>query len=356
MYPARGIAELWQPAHTGHFDALGRLLGRTRAALLESLAEPASTHTLARLHGLAPSTVSEHLAVLHEAGLVGRRRHRHTILYHQTSLGTELASGGQAGLPDQAPRGRPGRERGRGLTHLGAFRWLALCWRESLRCTAKPSRGSAPVSPWRRHMGLMDKVKAQATQLAEQTRQAAEQGKAKLDQAQANRRGDQMLRQLGVLVLADRTGRGAPDGQAKIDQLVNDISAYERENGLNLTADPAPQSGVPQQPNPFGGQPQGGQPQGGQPQGGQPQGGGGFQGGGQAPAAAASRVAAPGRSQARPDSASRSSPARTPDLRPADGARAEHSAFPAWSICGRRPARRCGPGRSAAGLAAVCRR
>ena len=127
-------------------------------------------------------------------------------------------------------------------------------------------------------MGLMDKVKAQATQLAEQTRQAAEQGKAKLDQAQANRRGDQMLRQLGVLVLADRTGRAAPDGQAKIDQLVNDISAYERENGLNLTAEPAAQSGVPQQPNPFAGPPQGGPPQGGQPQG-----GGGFQGGGQAP-------------------------------------------------------------------------
>ena len=127
-------------------------------------------------------------------------------------------------------------------------------------------------------MGLMDKVKAQATQLAEQTRQAAEQGKAKLDQAQANRRGDQMLRQLGVLVLADRTGRGAPDGQAKIDQLVNDISAYERENGLNLTTEPAAPSGVPQQPNPFAGPPQGGPPSGGQPQG-----GGGFQGGGQAP-------------------------------------------------------------------------
>lgn len=98
VYPARGIAELWQPAHTRHFDALGRLLGRTRASLLESLAEPASTHTLARRHGLAPSTASEHLAVLNQAGLVTRRRHRHTILYHQTSLGTELASGGQAGF------------------------------------------------------------------------------------------------------------------------------------------------------------------------------------------------------------------------------------------------------------------
>ncbi len=123
-------------------------------------------------------------------------------------------------------------------------------------------------------MGLMDRVKAQATQLAQQTKDAAEQGKAKLDQAQAGRRADAMLRQLGALVYADRTGRGTSDGQAKIDQLINDISTHERENGLNLTADPAaqatmpPQSTVPPQssgppqtsfppdpPSPFPGQP-----------------------------------------------------------------------------------------------------
>jgi DNA-binding transcriptional ArsR family regulator len=95
IYPARGIAELWQPAPTIHSPALGRLLGQTRAALLESLAEPASTHTLARRHELAPSTVSEHLAILRQARLITRRRHRHTVLYQQTPLGTELANGGQ---------------------------------------------------------------------------------------------------------------------------------------------------------------------------------------------------------------------------------------------------------------------
>jgi DNA-binding transcriptional ArsR family regulator len=102
VYPARGIAELWQPAHGVHFEALGHLLGRTRAALLESLAEPASTHTLARRHELAPSTVSEHLTVLRQARLITRRRHRHTVLYQQTPLGTELASGGLA-----SPAARP---------------------------------------------------------------------------------------------------------------------------------------------------------------------------------------------------------------------------------------------------------
>ena len=99
-------------------------------------------------------------------------------------------------------------------------------------------------------MGLMDRVKAQAQVLAQQTKDAAEQGKARLDQAQAGNRANALLRQLGALVYADRTGRGTPDGQAKIEQLINDLSAHERENGLNLTADPGlpPQSTVPPQP------------------------------------------------------------------------------------------------------------
>ncbi|HEX3389569.1 MAG TPA: DUF5937 family protein [Streptosporangiaceae bacterium] len=93
-YPARGIAEMWQPARTAQSDALARLLGRTRAALLESLAEPASTHTLARRHDLAPSTVSEHLSALRDARLVSSRRQRHAVMYQQTRLGVALASGG----------------------------------------------------------------------------------------------------------------------------------------------------------------------------------------------------------------------------------------------------------------------
>jgi hypothetical protein len=120
-------------------------------------------------------------------------------------------------------------------------------------------------------MGLMDRVKAQASQLAQQAMDATQEGKAKLDQVQAGRRGDAMLRQLGALVFAERTGRGTPDSQAKIDQLVNDISAHEQSNGLNLTADPASTFPGPA-PSPFqGGPAQGGQApfQGGPEQGGQ---------------------------------------------------------------------------------------
>ena len=80
-------------------------------------------------------------------------------------------------------------------------------------------------------MGLMDKVKAQATELAQQ-------GKAKYDQVQATRRADALLRNLGALVFKDRTGRGAPDSQAQIDKLVADLSAHESANGINLSPEP----------------------------------------------------------------------------------------------------------------------
>jgi len=106
-------------------------------------------------------------------------------------------------------------------------------------------------------MGLMDRVKAQATELAQQ-------GKAKYDQVQATRRADAMLRNLGALVYQERTGRGVPDSQAQVDKLVADLSAHEAANGINLSPEPtdppgSPGAGQPGSPgSPGSGQPQGG--------------------------------------------------------------------------------------------------
>jgi hypothetical protein len=97
-------------------------------------------------------------------------------------------------------------------------------------------------------MGLMDKVKAQASQVAQKTQETAQEGKAKLDQAQASRRADALLRQLGAATFAERTDRGTAGSHAKIDKLINDLSALERENGLNLTDQPQPT--VPQPGSP----------------------------------------------------------------------------------------------------------
>lgn len=106
-------------------------------------------------------------------------------------------------------------------------------------------------------MGLMDRVKAQANQLAQMTQDAAQEGRNRIDQAQANRRGDALLRQLGAAVFADRTGRGTPDSQAKIEQLISEISAHEQQNGLNLTSpQPSwPEPNAPQQNVPPAGNP-----------------------------------------------------------------------------------------------------
>ena len=46
-------------------------------------------------------------------------------------------------------------------------------------------------------MGLMDKVRAQANQIAQKTQETARDSKIKFDQAQAKRRGDMMLQQPG---------------------------------------------------------------------------------------------------------------------------------------------------------------
>jgi glycine cleavage system aminomethyltransferase T len=79
-------------------------------------------------------------------------------------------------------------------------------------------------------MGLMDKVKAQATVLAQKTQDT-------IDQVQARRRADDLLCELGGLVYADRTGRGNADTHAQVDKLIADIKAHEAENGISVTPD-----------------------------------------------------------------------------------------------------------------------
>lgn len=89
IYTARGVAELWR-APVEPDAALARLLGRTRAALLAALDEPASTTTLARRHRLGAATVSEHLTVLRDAGLVTARRDGRRVLYERTEVARVL--------------------------------------------------------------------------------------------------------------------------------------------------------------------------------------------------------------------------------------------------------------------------
>ncbi|WUH91788.1 winged helix-turn-helix domain-containing protein [Streptomyces sp. NBC_00433] len=93
IYPARGIGNLWQAGAGGDAGtpALARLIGRTRARLLTGLTEPAATGWLAHRYGLAPATVSQHLGVLRDTGLVAASRHGYEVRYRRTELGDVLA-------------------------------------------------------------------------------------------------------------------------------------------------------------------------------------------------------------------------------------------------------------------------
>lgn len=100
-------------------------------------------------------------------------------------------------------------------------------------------------------MGLMDKVRAQGTQLAQIAQETAREGKVKLDQAQAKRRADAMFRDLGAAVYAERTGRATPDTKDRIDRLVDALSRQEASQGLG---DPdGPTGGADGPPGPAGG-------------------------------------------------------------------------------------------------------
>ncbi|MEU9992936.1 ArsR family transcriptional regulator [Streptomyces sp. NPDC048045] len=90
IYPARGRATLSEAPPPVTDRALARLLGRPRARLLSLLAEPASTTELAHRLNVTPGAVSQHLAVLYDAGLLSRTRSGRTVRYRRTALGDEL--------------------------------------------------------------------------------------------------------------------------------------------------------------------------------------------------------------------------------------------------------------------------
>ncbi|WP_067476228.1 helix-turn-helix domain-containing protein [Actinomadura hibisca] len=107
LYPARGIATVWETAPPPPPGVLAALLGRPKAQILGCLDRPASTTDLARRLGVTPGAVSQHLAVLHGAGLVAKARTGRSVLYARTGTGDRLlrgAPGGFGGFGDEDSR------------------------------------------------------------------------------------------------------------------------------------------------------------------------------------------------------------------------------------------------------------
>ena len=96
IYPARGVALLWEPGSARTSDALAGVLGRTRAILLEALDAPVSTTDLAHRLELSPGGISQALTSLREAGLVAGARRGRSVHYLRTPTGDQLVEASQS--------------------------------------------------------------------------------------------------------------------------------------------------------------------------------------------------------------------------------------------------------------------
>lgn len=93
-------------------------------------------------------------------------------------------------------------------------------------------------------MGLLDKVKAQATAATEMAKDAAAKGQAKLDEAQAKKAAEGLFRDLGAAFFATKTGRATPSTDGDIERLVAALQQHESDHGP-LTLAPESAAGGP---------------------------------------------------------------------------------------------------------------
>jgi len=80
-------------------------------------------------------------------------------------------------------------------------------------------------------MGFMDKMKEQAATATAAAKDAAQKGQSKLDEMQAKKASDVILRDLGAAYYAQWTGRGTDGTPAEIERLVAALGEQEEQHG-----------------------------------------------------------------------------------------------------------------------------
>ncbi len=103
-YPARGIGRVWETtAERPDPDTLGALIGTSRSTILQLLAVPMSTTQVAGRLDQSAATVSRHLSILRDSGMVVSWRSGRSILYRRTPLATSLIDGQRRVDDDHGP-------------------------------------------------------------------------------------------------------------------------------------------------------------------------------------------------------------------------------------------------------------
>jgi DNA-binding transcriptional ArsR family regulator len=92
VYPARGLATVWEDTRPPAPEALAHVLGHTRAQLLAALEVPHTGSALARTLGVSAGAISHQIKALRAAGLVTTHRDGRHIIARRTTLGDQLTS------------------------------------------------------------------------------------------------------------------------------------------------------------------------------------------------------------------------------------------------------------------------
>jgi hypothetical protein len=89
LNPAATLS-LWSPCDVNSVEALGALVGKTRATIVHVLSESCTTSELGRRIGISAAAASQHTTVLREAGLITTHRRMNTALHTLTPLGVAM--------------------------------------------------------------------------------------------------------------------------------------------------------------------------------------------------------------------------------------------------------------------------
>lgn len=103
-------------------------------------------------------------------------------------------------------------------------------------------------------MGFLDKVKEQGSALAGKAQEGISQGQAKLDEAQAKKKANQLLGELGAWQWAMTQGRDGGVGAVQIERIRGELTAHEAEHGpVDAPVIAAPEPAPPTMPPPAPG-------------------------------------------------------------------------------------------------------
>jgi len=91
----------------------------------------------------------------------------------------------------------------------------------------------------------MDKVKAQATVLADKAQTGVQQGQTKIQEMQSGKQVDHLLRELGAYVFLSERGRVQPESDDKVARIMGELDGLEQAGTpVTVTAQPYPAPGA----------------------------------------------------------------------------------------------------------------